>query len=165
MYGISRNNVAESAANLSKVKNIRTSIPPIAMALWINNSKKMVYDYYKQIKRVNTENIPYTYMGARCMSQNRERLENSRIKNVIQTENMTTLIIREKSGKSKQNRKVMHLKNEFIKCSCTYYNQYEMLCPHILCGMQYLKHMNLLKTNDNEMLMSKLMHNFYQSMN
>ena len=75
MYGVSRNNVAESVANQTKMNNIRMYAPPIAVDVWINSAMTIVQDYIKEIQKGNDENIPYTYLAARSMTQSRERFK------------------------------------------------------------------------------------------
>ena len=49
-----------------------------------------------QMDKVNRQNIPYTYIAARFMGKNRERLNYSTIKNVIDTGDITIVIIKGK---------------------------------------------------------------------
>ena len=49
MSGISRNNVTESIANNAIRANIRSAIPPISIALWIEQSLMMIQTYLVQI--------------------------------------------------------------------------------------------------------------------
>ena len=155
MYGISRNNIAESVANQTKMNNIRMCIPPIAVGLWINSALDIVKDYMKEIKKVNGSNIPFTYLATRSMTQSRERFKNSSVTNVIETTNIISVILNENCGKHNRKRKVMVLKEQGIKCSCSYFNQYEMLCPHILAAMQYLKQTKMLDADQIVILVNR----------
>ena len=51
LFGICRNNVSESIANSHNMSNVRYTIPPISISLWIQNSIKILLNYKKRLKR------------------------------------------------------------------------------------------------------------------
>ena len=72
MWGVSRNNVAEVVAAQSKWFNIRYTIPPISIAIWIQQSINMIKKYLSQIGDLFSEKIPYTSIGVRNFEKNNE---------------------------------------------------------------------------------------------
>ena len=69
MHGIARNNVAESIVNNTRRSNIRSTIPPISIALWIEQSLMMVLKYLSQIDNLHKNEIPYTSIGVRFLEK------------------------------------------------------------------------------------------------
>ena len=89
------------------------------------------------------------------MTQSRERFKNSLITNIIETPNVISIILKENCGKHNRKRKVSVLKDQGTRCSCSYFNQYEMICPHILAAMQYLKRVRVISADQMIMLVNK----------
>ena len=78
MWGVSRNNVAEVVAKNALLANIRCTIPPISIALWIKQSMIMVNKFLQQIEDLQGKGIPYTSIGIRFFEENKNGM--SRIK-------------------------------------------------------------------------------------
>ena len=79
MWDVARNNVAKSVAMSGKWGNIRYTIPPISIALWIKQSMTMINKFLQQIEDLQAKGIPYTSsIGIRFFEEHKKRM--SRIK-------------------------------------------------------------------------------------
>jgi hypothetical protein len=63
IYGISRNNVSESAANAIRMSGIRYATPPLAIRLWLEKSNKVVMDLIVKVTKINPVEVLYSSIG------------------------------------------------------------------------------------------------------
>ena len=76
MWGVARNNISETAALNAKWGNIRCTIPPISISIWIKNSLRMVDKFLHQINDLYKEEIPYTSIGIRFLKKIKKNVYN-----------------------------------------------------------------------------------------
>ena len=140
MHGISRNNVAESVANNAKRANVRSTIPPISIALWIQQSLIMAQTYLVQIDGLVNNDVPYTSIAIRSLEISKEKSNDMKVHNMESFANIITILVREKRKGKSMTRKVTLMDKCYVKCTCGFNNQYDISCAHIITSMQYLKH-------------------------
>ena len=99
MFGISRNNIAETVANTSKWSKIRSTIRPISISIWISYSLKILEEYKKRINSNFEGMVPYSSIGTRCIADNKRRMKVMEADNKKEYGNVVIVIINEKAGK------------------------------------------------------------------
>ena len=69
LFGISRNNVSESAAHAAGISGVQYSCPPNAITLWLEYAHNNVSKFIKGIVSIDVDNVPYTSIGMKfwCM--------------------------------------------------------------------------------------------------
>ena len=61
------------------------------------------------------------------------------IENTWRHEDMFFVKLYERSEETINERRVTVLKNDDIKCTCTLFNTYELVCPHVMKAVNHLK--------------------------
>ena len=116
MSGISRNNVAESIANNARRANIRSTIPPISIALWIEQSLMMIQSYLVQIDGLYKNGIPYSSIAIRWLEINNERATGVVVHKVESFAKITTILVHEILKEKLFTRKVTLIDKCYVKC-------------------------------------------------
>ena len=141
MFGISRNNVAESQANMAKINGIRSIIPPLSVKKWLEYAMTVLTKYFRKVKEMWNKKIPYTSIAISAYENNSSRLKFLNIEKIDHSVSVDVITISELCNEKIHERRCVVDNSNYTQCSCTYFQQYGTLCSHLMKCYIYLKHL------------------------
>ena len=141
LFGISRNNVAESQANMAKINGIRSIIPPLSVKKWLECAMTVLTTYFSKVNEMWNKNIPYTSIAISAYENNSRRLKFLHIDKIEHSINVDIITISEVCNDRFIQRRCVVDQSNYTQCSCTYFQQYGTLCSHLMKCYIYLKHL------------------------
>ena len=95
MFGISRNNVSESQANMAKKNGIRSIIPSLSVKKWVEYTMTVLTKYFDKIKEMWNKKIPYTPIAISAYENNSSRIKFLNIHKIEHSVNVDIITIHE----------------------------------------------------------------------
>ena len=102
----------------------------------------VVNKYYDIIDQMWENKIPYTSMAITAHENNTSKLKDLHNEKINHNVKIDIVTVHEVVNKKLNIRRCVIDENNYTQCTCSYFQQYGTLCPHIMKSYIYLKHLS-----------------------